>query len=321
MNRFWMAGILAEELEEISHDPNSLAQPGFWAVSGTFEGEWTFAKFKKISKSDFPEVEGKLELSDWKSSLNHEQYLEYVNSARDEIAAGTFYQVNACRILSAKIISGDVTSIFPKILLENPAPYAGILQLNNLEIVSASPERFISVREGVIKTSPIKGTSADGTFADKDSAENLMIVDLMRNDLGRVCETGSIKTPRLNAVEAHPGLFHLVSDVQGVLRKDLALGDVIETLMPPGSVSGAPKSSSLKMIRKWEETRGPYCGIFGWAQDGACELAVGIRTFWRDGEFLRFGAGAGITWGSNAESEWQETELKAKRLISIASRK
>lgn len=321
MNRFWMAGILAEELEEISHDPNSLAQPGFWAVLGTFEGEWTFAKFKKISKSDFPEVEGKLELSDWKSSLNHEQYLEYVNSARDEIAAGTFYQVNACRILSAKIISGDVTSIFPKILLENPAPYAGILQLNNLEIVSASPERFISVREGVIKTSPIKGTSADGTFADKDSAENLMIVDLMRNDLGRVCETGSIKTPRLNAVEAHPGLFHLVSDVQGVLRKDLALGDVIESLMPPGSVSGAPKSSALKMIRKWEGTRGPYCGIFGWAQDGACELAVGIRTFWRDGEFLRFGAGAGITWGSNAESEWQETELKAKRLISIASRK
>jgi len=148
-----------------------------------------------------------------------------------------------------------------------------------------------------------------------------MIVDLMRNDLGRVCETGSIKTPRLNAVEAHPGIFHLVSDVQGVLRKDLALGDVIETLMPPGSVSGAPKSSALKMIRKWEGTRGPYCGIFGWAEDGDCELAVGIRTFWRDGEFLRFGTGAGITWGSNAEFEWQETELKAKRLISIASRK
>lgn len=319
MNRFWMAGILAEELEEISHDPKSLSQPGFWVVLGTFEGRWTFAKFKKISKSEYPLGVGALELSDWSSNLEHDSYINYVNEIKDEIAAGTFYQVNACRILSAKIHSGEATSIFPKILLQNPAPYAGILKLKDLEIVSASPERFISIRDGIIKTSPIKGTSADGNFAEKDAAENLMIVDLMRNDLGRVCEAGSIKTPRLNAVEAHPGLFHLVSDVQGILRKDIAIGEVVETLMPPGSVSGAPKSSALRMIRKWEGIRGPYCGVFGWAEDGNCELAVAIRTFWRDGEFLRFGTGAGITWGSDPESEWQETELKAKRLISIAS--
>ena len=319
MNRFWMAGILAEELEEISHDPKSLSQPGFWAVLGTFEGEWTFARFNKTSKSEFPIDEEPLQLSEWSSNLDHKQYLDYVESARDEIAAGTFYQVNACRILSAKILSGGISAIFPRILRDNPAPYAGVLQLSEIEIVSASPERFTSIREGVITTSPIKGTSADGKFAEKDAAENLMIVDLMRNDLGRVCETGSIKTPRLNAVEAHPGLYHLVSDVQGILRKDLSLGKVIETLMPPGSVSGAPKSSALKMIKKWEGRRGPYCGVFGWAENGNCELAVGIRTFWRDGEFLRFGTGAGITWGSDPESEWQETELKARRLISIAS--
>lgn len=319
MNRFWMAGILAEELEEISHNPKSLSQPGFWAVLGTFEGSWTFAKFKNISKKEYPTSQGKLELSDWISNLGHEQYLKYVNSAREEIASGNFYQVNACRILSARILSGEISSIFPRILRDNPAPYAGILQLEGLDVVSASPERFISIHDRAIKTSPIKGTSADGNFAEKDSAENLMIVDLMRNDLGRVCETGSIKTPRLNTVEAHPGLFHLVSDVQGILRSDITLGEVLETLMPPGSVSGAPKSSALKMIEKWEGDRGPYCGIFGWAENGNCELAVGIRTFWRDGEYLRFGTGAGITWGSDAELEWQETELKARRLISIAS--
>lgn len=321
MERFWMSGILAEELVEIRHDLAALSEPGFWAVLGTFEGAWSFARFSRVSRSDFPFIDFELQIADWNSSLGHDEYINYVKNAREEIAAGTFYQVNACRILSAEVLAGDVVSIFPRILSGNPARYAGVLQLPDVEVISASPERFISVQEGVVTTSPIKGTSADGVFAEKDRAENLMIVDLMRNDLGKVCATGSIATPRINGVEAHPGLFHLVSDVTGELLPEFTLGEVLEELMPPGSVSGAPKSSALTMIKKWEGVRGPYCGVFGWAEGGNCELAVAIRTFWRDGAYLKFGTGAGITWGSDPELEWQETELKAKRLISIASGK
>jgi para-aminobenzoate synthetase component 1 len=319
MERFWMGGVLAEDLQEIRNDLAAVSEGGFWAVLGTFEGEWTCARFSKISRIGFAKSTGNLKLSNWNSSIDRDKYLKYVESIREEIAKGTFYQVNACRILSAEIAGGTAASIFPKILEKNPAPYAALFELPGFELVSASPERFISIHDGVIKSSPIKGTSPNREFKDKDRSENLMIVDLMRNDLGKICETGSITTPRINGIEAHPGLFHLVSDITGKVRTDIGIAQVIDELMPPGSVSGAPKSSALQMIKTWEGARGPYCGTFGWVENGNCELAVSIRTFWRDGETLKFGTGAGITWGSDAGAEWEETELKASRLISIAS--
>ncbi|NDE47739.1 MAG: anthranilate synthase component I family protein, partial [Actinobacteria bacterium] len=159
--------------------------------------------------------------------------------------------------------------------------------------------------------------SPTSEFLAKDRAENLMIVDLIRNDLGRICETGSITTPRLLATEKHPGLFHLVSDVSGSLKKEITLSQAISEVMPPGSISGAPKSSALQIIRSNEEERGPYCGVFGWSDGDRMELSVGIRLFWRSKDEIKFGTGAGITWDSDPESEWEETELKARRLISL----
>jgi para-aminobenzoate synthetase component 1 len=216
MERFWMSGRLAENLLEIRNDLSALEEPGFWAVLGTFEGDWTFARFGELSKQDFPESDSKLAIENWKSNFSKSEYCQYVEQIREQIAAGDFYQVNACRILSSEITSGDsLSNLFHQILRENPAPYAAYLNLPGIEIASASPERFLSIAGSRIVTSPIKGTSATEFFPDKDRAENLMIVDLMRNDLSQFCKPGSVKTPRLLDVESHPGLYHLVSDIEG----------------------------------------------------------------------------------------------------------
>ena len=161
----------------------------------------------------------------------------------------------------------------------------------------------------------------------KDHAENIMIVDLMRNDLSGVCDAGTVWVDALCAFEDHPGLVHLVSTVSGRLRDGVTWRDVFAATYPPGSVSGAPKSSALRAICDLEASpRGPYCGAIGWvdADTDAAELAVGIRTFWAERDatgrrWLRFGTGAGITWHSDPAAEWTETELKAARLVGLAA--
>jgi para-aminobenzoate synthetase component 1 len=194
-----------------------------------------------------------------------------------------------------------------------------------VEIASASPELFLRRNGRLVESGPIKGTGrTEADLLEKDHAENVMIVDLVRNDLGRVCETGSVTVPELCVVEKHPGLVHLVSTVRGELREDAGWPELLAATFPPGSVTGAPKSSALRIIEALETApRGPYCGGIGWvdADRGIGELAVGIRTFWIDRAegVLRFGTGAGITWGSDPEHEWRETELKASRLLAVAS--
>ncbi len=174
-----------------------------------------------------------------------------------------------------------------------------------------------------MRSSPIKGTAAHAdAFLPKDRAENVMIVDLVRNDLGRVCEWGSVSVPQLCEVQAHPGLVHLVSTVEGTLRPGLGWADAIDATFPPGSVTGAPKIAALASIDRLEpEPRGVYCGAIGWvdAERAVGELNVAIRTFWVEDEELNFGTGGGITHDSDPEGEWAETELKARRLLSVAA--
>jgi para-aminobenzoate synthetase component 1 len=149
-----------------------------------------------------------------------------------------------------------------------------------------------------------------------------MIVDLVRNDLGVVARTGTVEVPALCTVEEHPGLVHLVSTVRARLRPGAGWRELLSAAFPPGSVTGAPKSSALRLIRELEPApRGPYCGAVGWvdADAGTAALAVGIRTFWVARGTLRFGTGAGITWGSDPQREWDETELKAARLLGVAA--
>ncbi|MEY2944340.1 MAG: hypothetical protein RL433_22 [Actinomycetota bacterium] len=319
---FWMGTHLASELVETSNDLNSLRKPGFWVVLTSFEGKFRLARFAKIEQRNLPKAKSSwnaISDSSWQSTLDKGAYCSYVERIREKIAAGEVYQVNACRVLSVDNKSNlSLLPLAEKILKENPAEFAAYLNLGDIQVASASPERFISLKDGVAISSPIKGTSATEEFLEKDRAENLMIVDLIRNDLSKVAKIGSVTTPRLLATEAHPGLFHLVSDVRAELSQGKDLVDLLLAMSPPGSVSGAPKSSALKIIEENESARGPYCGVIGFSDGSRAELAVGIRIFWQgDDQILRFGTGAGITWGSDSELEWEETELKARKLIGL----
>jgi para-aminobenzoate synthetase component 1 len=316
---FWMGGRLATDLIEVSHDPVCLADGGFWAVSTTFENEFTAAKFGTVIDAPFPTTPWIPMKGLWSSSLSAEQYVAYVERIRNAVAEGWVYQVNACRRLTHTDEGQSLRGLFSEILKNNPAPWASYFEVPGVMIASASPELFLSRNGSTVKSSPIKGTQPTNSisFGAKDQAENVMIVDLMRNDLSRICKSGTVEVPRLLSSEEHPGLQHLVSDVQGELLEDISWSEILTALSPPGSVSGAPKSSATQVIAANEIARGPYCGALGWVQGDQAALSVAIRTFWKDSH-IHFGTGAGITWGSDARAEWEETQLKAKRLIAIA---
>jgi len=317
---FWMGNRLATNCVEISKDPADLSKPGFWAVVNTFEGDWFCARFTDVQYAPLPispwaGIDGK-----WHSSQSQTSYEANVHQIKELIAKGEIYQVNLCRILSNDC-NQSLLGLANLLQKSNPAPYASYLSLPGLEIASASPELFLQRSGDQIKSTPIKGTALEDNFGEKDKAENVMIVDLMRNDFGRICESGSVDVARLLATESHPGLYHLVSDVVGRLKKGVNWSQIAQALLPAGSISGAPKSSALKNIAQIELVkRGPYCGVIGFVENDQALLSVGIRIFWSSGDDqIHFGTGAGITWASDPESEWEETALKAKRLISIAS--
>ena len=317
---FWMGGRLATDLVEISHEPSCLDDGDFWAVSTTFEGAFTAAKFATVVDSDFPDANWSPIKSQWDSVPDQVGYISYVERIRELIAQGWVYQVNACRQLTTDDSNSNLRGLFTGILKSNPAPWASYLEIPDLNIASASPELFLERSGSRVKTSPIKGTQLLGSseFGTKDQSENIMIVDLMRNDLGMICESGTVEVSRLLYSQNHPGLQHLVSDVEGDLVSGISWHSILESISPPGSVSGAPKSSSVSVIAENEKPRGPYCGILGWVQGDQAQLSVAIRIFWKD-EQIHFGTGAGITFSSQSQAEWDETELKASRLIKIAA--
>ncbi|WP_329281979.1 chorismate-binding protein [Streptomyces sp. NBC_01451] len=327
-----LGGHLATGLMDVTSDPSALDSEGFWTVVADFEGHLTCARF-----SDVRQAEGHVlpaapwrgpGAGTWSTSLDRVAYTNGVTRIREHIAAGEVYQANLCRVLSAPVAGdADVAALAGLLARHNPAPYAGVIRIpgHGIEVATASPELFVRRAGRSIASGPIKGTGrTEADLLEKDYAENVMIVDLVRNDLGRVCVPGSVAVPELCAVERHPGLVHLVSTVHGRLRDGAGWPELLAATFPPGSVTGAPKESALRIIAALETSaRGPYCGGIGWvdADRGRGELAVGIRTFWidRSAGLLRFGTGAGITWGSEPEREWRETELKARRLLSIAS--
>lgn len=329
-------GLVASDLRDVTSDPAALESSGFWAVSADFEGRLVCARFGSVRTEAVPApVPGAWHgpaAGDWTSSLDRAGYIAGVRRIREYIAAGEVYQANLCRVLTAPLPdpdAADVDALTALLARGNPAPYAGTIRLpaHGVEIATASPELFLKRDGRTVESGPIKGTGrTEGDLLEKDHAENVMIVDLVRNDLGRVCATGSVTVPDLCVVEKHPGLVHLVSTVRGELAEGAGWPGLLGAAFPPGSVTGAPKSSALRIIEELETApRGPYCGGIGWvdADRRTASLAVGIRTFWVDrtgpAPVLRFGTGAGITWGSDPEREWDETELKASRLLAVAS--
>ncbi|WP_030918729.1 chorismate-binding protein [Streptomyces sp. NRRL B-24720] len=329
-------GLIASDLQDVTTDPAALDSSGFWAVCADFEGGLVCARFGTVRTAPVPApVPGAWRgpgADDWISSLDRAAYTAGVRRIREYIAAGEVYQANLCRVMTAVLpdpAAADVDALTALLALGNPAPYAGTIRLpaHGVEVATASPELFLKRDGQTVESGPIKGTGrTEADLLEKDHAENVMIVDLVRNDLGRVCATGSVTVPDLCVVEKHPGLVHLVSTVHGRLADGVGWPELLAAAFPPGSVTGAPKSSALRIIDSLETApRGPYCGGIGWvdADRSTAGLAVGIRTFWVDrteaAPVLRFGTGAGITWGSDPEREWDETELKAARLLAVAS--
>jgi len=268
-------------------------------------------------------------------------YEDSVAQVIEKIAAGEIFQANIARGWKGRLRSdAQPIDLLRRLVNESPAPFAGYLAWNTLALVSNSPERFLHIRQGSsrrIEARPIKGTIGRGSdlvhdqaqieslkHSLKDRAENLMIVDLMRNDLARVCRAGSVAVPDLFAVETFVNVHHLVSTVVGEVLPGIDLGAVLRATYPPGSITGAPKVQAMQVIAGLEAPRGPYCGSLFWAgYDGAMDSSVLIRTtaFVRDEEGWGFKthAGAGIVADSDPVAERRETETKISAIAKALS--
>ncbi|WP_062306082.1 chorismate-binding protein [Demequina subtropica] len=340
-----------EPVEHVALDRagERIAAGGFWVVVATFEGRLDAWRMARVERDDArPEPAPKPgrdwrgpEAHSWSTSLDEAAYRAGVERIRGDIREGDVYQVNLCRMLEAPLPAPepgpDAVALAHRLATGNPARHAARIVIPRADawpgawVVSASPELYLRIDGTRVLSSPIKGTAAPGeAMLPKDEAENIMITDLIRNDVSHVALPGSVTVPEFLGLHELPGLVHLQSTVAATLAPDYdwtpALWPaLLDGTFPPGSVSGAPKSSALRIIEREEPgVRGAYCGGIGWidADRREAELAVGIRTFeWvpDQGGRLRFGTGAGITWGSDPYGEWAETELKARRLIALAS--
>ena len=268
------------------------------------------------------------------SGLDRAAYEAGVERIREHIASGDLYQANLTRRLETRF-DGDPWDLYRRLRTGDPSLFSAYLDLGRGQLsgrpralLSASPEPFLAVDPyGVVTTDPIKGTrprgrdrAADRALAcelltsEKDRAENVMIVDVLRNDLGRVCRPGSVRVPRLCRLERTATVQHLVSTVTGRLADGRDAFDLLAASFPGGSITGAPKIRAMEILEGLEPVRrGPYTGAIGWiGPDGAMQTSIAIRTFVADGRRLTLHVGGGITWKSDPAAEWEETVSKAR---------
>lgn len=254
------------------------------------------------------------------------EYAALIEACRHSIAAGDAYQLClTTRFSVAEPV--DPVEVYQRLRRINAAPRGGIIAAAGYALISSSPEQFLDIADGTVRTRPIKGTRPrgrdahdDARLADelqasaKEQAENVMIVDLMRNDLQRVCTPGSVTVERLLEKETYPTVHQLVSTIAGTVRPGVRVGDVLDACFPAGSMTGAPKLSAMTILHRLEAApRGVYAGCFGWiGRDGSADLAMTIRSIVCHPGGAYVGAGGGITWASDAQSEVEEVGVKAR---------
>ena len=262
------------------------------------------------------------------SNFTREGYEGAVARVIDYIHAGDIFQANLSQRFEATLSEGDTPyALYSRLRTASPAPFASFFNFGEGAIVSSSPERFLLCRDGEVETKPIKGTRGRGPTpeedsrlaaellaSEKDRAENVMIVDLLRNDISRVCEDGSVTVDKLCELESFANVHHLVSTVRGKLRKGETATDLLAACFPGGSVTGAPKRRAMEIIAELEPTaRGPYCGAIGYlGADGNMDSAIAIRTMTVKDRRVTFQAGGGIVADSDPEAEYEETLAKAR---------
>lgn len=257
------------------------------------------------------------------------KYLDAINSIIDYIIEGDIYIANMTQQLTVKC-SSHPYAVFQKLRRDNPSPFGSYMNYNSFQIVSASPERFLKMKDKHVETRPIKGTRKRGktkaeddflrrelSLSEKDKSELLMIVDLERNDLNRICEPNTVNVTELFAIETYATVFHLVSTIVGILRKDVGFVELLEATFPGGSITGAPKHRAMEIIDQLENTqRGLYTGTIGYVTfDNSCDFNIVIRTaIYQNGSYS-IGVGGGITYESELQFEYEETLQKAKALL------
>lgn len=292
--------------------------------------EWMQADLKALAESDpyepGPLLNGPLEED------SPERFLRHVQRIRSYIKEGDVFQVNLSRAWQGQIRAEvSAARVYARLRKQNPAPFAGLACYGATAIISSSPERLVMVREGIIETRPIAGTrprtrgSPPGESAErqallahpKERAEHIMLLDLERNDLGRVCVPGSIKVDDLMAIESYTHVHHIVSNIHGRLRPTTTPGQVIRAVFPGGTITGCPKVRCMEIITELEQTpRGAYTGSMGYVNhDGSMDLNILIRTLVKSGRQVSFRAGAGIVADSIPEKELEETRAKARGLV------
>jgi para-aminobenzoate synthetase component 1 len=264
-----------------------------------------------------------------KFNFTKEVYKDAIRRIKNYITAGDVYQVNFSQRMETRI---DIPpyELYKKLRSINPAPFSGYLAFDDAAIISSSPERFLQVNARHVQTRPIKGTRPRGKDAKmdefmkqellsspKDDAELTMIIDLERNDLGRVCDYGSVKVTERKVLETYPTVYHLVSTIEGDLYERYDFIDLLKATFPGGSITGAPKIRAMQIIDELEPTRrGVYTGAIGYIGfNGDVDLNIAIRTFIMKGKTVYFQVGSGIVADSDEEEEYQETMHKARALI------
>ena len=287
------------------------------------------------SKAFMDEYSGRMQAGLLNENMDEKEYRECFNRIRSYSMAGDCYQVNLTKRFSTKVI-GDAWLSYRCLREVSPAPYGVYFNLPFVQILSNSPESFIQCRDRQVVTSPIKGTKArnhqdkelDEEIAnsllnsEKDRAENLMIVDLMRNDLSRCCELGSVKVPSMFAIHSFANVHHLISTITGVLRKNLHPLDLLKSCFPGGSITGAPKIRAMEIIEELEpHRRGVYCGSIGYiGMDASMETSIAIRTIVVKDSVARFAAGGGLVIDSEVSEEHQEIIDKASIMNHVLVR-
>jgi len=267
----------------------------------------------------------------WQSNMSEESYATKFNSVQEYLLSGDCYQINLAQRFNAQY-QGNEWLAYDKLEQYNSAPFSGFIRLADCAIISVSPERFLELKDNVIETKPIKGTrprsndpviddtnAQDLVTADKDQAENLMIVDLLRNDIGRVAKPGTVHVPKLFDIESFPAVHHLVSTIRADLDEQYSATDLLRACFPGGSITGAPKVRAMQIIEELEpHRRSAYCGSIGYiSRNGRMDTSITIRTLVAENNTLYAWAGGGVVFDSDCASEYQETLDKLSRILPI----
>ena len=269
----------------------------------------------------------------WQSNMSEESYANKFNSVQEYLLSGDCYQINLAQRFNAQY-QGSEWLAYEKLEQYNSAPFSGFIRLAECAIISVSPERFLELKDNIIETKPIKGTMARSTnveldqlaastlqASEKDRAENVMIVDLLRNDIGKVAAPGSVKVPSLFAIESFPAVHHLVSTITATLATDQNAFTLLQAAFPGGSITGAPKIRAMQIIEELEPSRrNLYCGSIGYvSQNGHMDTSITIRTLVTQHNVMYCWAGGGIVADSDVGSEYQESFDKVSKILPLLS--